>query len=320
MTDPPIPCSDDPRLAPEDPDLIIQPEVHVQRLLASPDEARALLSSSFAKRPWIPGADRTSHYFGDRLSSVAQPNIRLVLLHSTETSGMPGYQGGLSAPNATAQPNFAKKRVDFYHHFRINQSSRALLHPPGTVATNTSGVMQVECIGTTVKGGPGLYLHDAPDWWYRDMAAFLEFMHGDWGVPLVSPKSWKLWDASYGLHNGVRYTDDAAWLAARGVIAHMHARNNDHGDVPLDISKLLSLANGGINDMALTADDKAFISKTVGDAVQSRIDDIVRAVVGQDLGRAGGGDTVGVALQTGLANSNKILELVEKLAATPPKQ
>lgn len=322
MTEPinvPVPCHEDPELAQEDPDLAEQPEELEQRLrqflrAQPPEVAEQLTAAGLAKSPWYPPANRTKYFFGDRLSAVNFDHVRIALLHSTETSGMPGYQGGLTAPNLTGQPNFARKRIDWFHHFRLNQSSRALKHPQGTVSTNTTSIVQVELIGTTVKGGPGLYLYDAPGWWYRDVAAFLKFMHDDWGVPLVTPRTWKMWDASYGARNGIRYTTDSEWLAAHGVIAHMHARNNDHGDVPLQIEKLLQLA-GNEEDMPLTEPEWARLNKMIDESIAANNGDLIRALLRTDLGKVGGNDSVQIALQDGLANSRHLVKTTDAIKA-----
>ncbi|MFD3560872.1 hypothetical protein ACFWVU_14500 [Streptomyces sp. NPDC058686] len=42
-------------------------------------------------------------------------------------------------------------------HFPANMSSRALVNRNGGVETNTLNVVQIELVGTCVKGGPGLY-------------------------------------------------------------------------------------------------------------------------------------------------------------------
>lgn len=322
----PVSCHDDPRYS--DPRYNNQhpgvlPEDHHERMLAALPASVALqITAAGLSRPaFYPPANRTSNlYFGDDLSAADQSVCRAVLLHSTETSGLPGYQGGLSAPNLTALPDIPNKKLRWYHHFRLNQSSRALLNPPGGVQTNMTNIVQVELVGTTAKGGPGMFLPNAPDWWHEELAKFLKFMNEAWGVPLVSTVKWESYPESYGLHNGVRLTG-STWLGYHGILAHQHAAENDHGDVFLAIQKAIAAAKGD-DDMAFSeAELRAIVNSEVKkvladawvnaddltddpDAKISPLGMILQAfkrtpqrIFGAKLGNTG--PTAGVALQSG---------------------
>jgi peptidoglycan hydrolase-like protein with peptidoglycan-binding domain len=247
-------CHDDPRLGEQDVtdlDVAMQQtreSVNALKLQqGSPEELPLPLEATLRKAAFYPPANRTAQFYGDRMSAVNFSFIRAVVLHSTETSGMPGYQGGASAPNLTAIPDFTNKKLVWRHHWRLNQSARALVHPSG-VQTNNSNVVQVELVGTTARGGPGLFIPDAPEWWEDELAKFLAFMHQQWGVPLTSSVRWKSYPASYGTSNGVRLSA-SSWLAYKGVLAHQHVYGNDHGDVWLDkIKRILAKAGGAVVD------------------------------------------------------------------------
>lgn len=309
MTDPPIqPCHEDPLLGEQD---VTEEDIRLHkqreqlhaRMLYVPDPQPRALTGGLRKSAFYPPADRSSHFFGNSHSAVNFSWVRAIVWHSTETSGMPGYQGGASAPNLTCYPDVKAKKLRWYHHFRLNQSSRALVHPSG-VQTNNSNVIQVEQIGTCAKGGPGMYLPEAPDWYLEGIAEFMKFMHDEWGVPLETHVRWKAYPDSYGTNNGVRLSAPS-WLAYSGQLAHEHVYGNLHGDVLLAITKALAFANPGKEeDMPLNAEDK----KWIADQIAANNDDLVRALLRTDLGKPGGLDTVGIALQEGLANSRHALE------------
>lgn len=93
-----------------------------------------------------PGANRDHWYQarfgGDRME------VNVVVLHTTEGRSLPDYQGGAVAPNLTAVPDLAARRLKWYQHFDIDISSRALANLRGGVETNTLNVCQVELVGT----------------------------------------------------------------------------------------------------------------------------------------------------------------------------
>src|SRR4051794_6731271 len=123
-------------------------------------------------------ANTTAQWFQDNYpGSVMNPNV--VVLHTTETTGWPPYGGGATAPNYTARPNIAAKRLEWRAHFPDERSSRALKNLTGGVETNTLNVVQVELIGTcdaskrerwgSLRAGRDyIYLPDAPEWLLDD--------------------------------------------------------------------------------------------------------------------------------------------------------
>lgn len=312
----PLPCHEDPELGERE---FVIPAEHDfeqqegQRLALMPaDIADRMTAGALRKSAFYPPANKTKLYFGDTLSAANFTWIRAVLLHSTETANLPGYQGGKSAPNLTGVPNVARRRIDWFHHYRLNQSSRALKNLDGGVQTNLSNIVQAELVGTTAKGGPGMFLPNAPDWWHKSLAAFLDFMHDEWGVPLVSTVSWKSYPPSYGRNNGVRL-EGPRWLGYHGILAHQHAAENDHGDVLLDITKTLRFARGNEDDMPLNADDKGWISAEVAKQVAANNDDLIRTLLRTDLGKVGGNDSVQVALQDSLAQLRRVGPIIDNI-------
>lgn len=170
-------------------------------------------------------------YGGDSMES------NVIVWHSTEGTSLPSYDGGSMAPNFTAVPDFAAKRLVWYQHFDFDVSSRALVNKAGGVETNTLNVAQVEIVGTcdpathtkwTKAGTAHLYTPELPDWAIRDLAAFAKWAHDQHGVPLTSGVTFKAYPGSYG-SNGVRMSA-AKWNGFKGHCGHQHVPENDHGD------------------------------------------------------------------------------------------
>ena len=200
-----------------------------------------------------PGASRSRWYQDDFGGTAMEVNV--VVLHTTEGRNLPGYGGGASAPNLTAVPDLAARKLDWYQHFDIEVSSRALENDPGGVHTNTLNVCQVELVGTCDpkthaewqdKGLAHIYWPQAPAWALRGVARFLAWMHREHDLPLSGPKAWPAFPKSYGNGLGQRM-NGARWNAFEGVCGHMHVPENDHGDPgAIDFAELIGLAKAEI--------------------------------------------------------------------------
>lgn len=196
-------------------------------------------------------ADSTSQWFQNRYpGSVIRPNV--LVIHTTEGTSWPDYNGGAVAPNYTTRPNMARRRLDWRQHFPDERSSRALVNAPGGVETNTLNAIQVELIGTcnpayrerwdNLRAGVHyIYWPDAPDWALVEVADFVRDLHQRHGLKLTAPR-FKAYPGSYGANNGVRLTD-GEWRGFYGICGHQHVPENVHGD-PGDIAidKVLALA------------------------------------------------------------------------------
>lgn len=214
-----------------------------------------------------PGASTTAWYQDAYDGDAMEVNV--VVLHTTEGRTLPGYGGGTSAPNLTAVPDLAAKKLRWFQHFDIETSSRALVNKPGGVATNTLNVTQVELVGTCDPvthrewgTSPHVYWPEAPEWALAELAVFLRWMNGQHGVPLAGPKAWPAYPSSYGA-TAARF-DFAEWNAFAGVCGHMHVPENDHGDPgAIDFDRLLALAKGTTeeDDMPLTDAEISKIAK-----------------------------------------------------------
>ena len=202
-----------------------------------------------------PGANRDHWYQkkfgGDRME------VNVVVLHTTEGRSLPDYQGGASAPNLTAVPDFTQQKLKWYQHFDIDISSRALVNLPGGVETNTLNVCQVELVGTcnpelhtkwNSSDKAHLYWPQAPEWALREVARFLVWMHVNHDVPLRGPALWPAYPRSAGNQAGQRMSF-GRWNAFKGVCGHMHVPENEHGDPgAIDFETLIGFAKAAVED------------------------------------------------------------------------
>lgn len=202
-----------------------------------------------------PGANRDHWYQarfgGDRME------VNVVVLHTTEGRSLPDYQGGAVAPNLTAVPDLAARRLKWYQHFDIDISSRALANLRGGVETNTLNVCQVELVGTCApethtkwktSDKAHVYWPKAPEWALREVAGFLAWAHLHHDVPLRGPALWPAYPKSYGNGGGQRMSF-SRWNSFRGVCGHMHVPENLHGDPgAIDFDTLIGYAKSAAQD------------------------------------------------------------------------
>jgi hypothetical protein len=224
----------------------------------------------------------TAYWYGDRYPGSAMES-NVVVVHTTEGTSLPDYDGGAVAPNVTGVPDFAAKKIRWYQHFDVDRSSRALVNAPGGVETNTANAFQIELVGScdpnrrTSWGGlragvDYLFWPDASDWALKGVADLFAWLHVYHGVQLRSTVTWKAYPGSYGSGNGVRLTN-AQWGAYYGILGHQHAPENYHGDPgDIDMAKILAYATGSITpggeeNVALEAADikKIGIQVVTGD-------------------------------------------------------
>lgn len=183
-------------------------------------------------------ADRKTQWFSDNFSSATfKPNCGV--LHTTETTGWPTYDGGAKAPNYTGKPNFVLQRLDYRAHFEDEESSRALVNLSGGVETNTASAIQIELIGTcdpkyatswgTKKANVDyIYWPNAPQWALKSLAEFIADMNKRHGIKIVGPALWEAYPESYG-PGGQRFTF-TQWRNFYGWCGHQHVPENNHGD------------------------------------------------------------------------------------------
>lgn len=168
---------------------------------------------------WDPAA--TQDPFPDAGTHIAGP-YRIVL-HSTEGSTYGGarsaYKASKVSPHFTC--SYEKGRFEHWQHIALNRAATALRHPAGTVHTNRLSAIQIEVVAFAAKPA-------WPDGLIAGVADLIAWIMAQTGVKPVAP-AFPPYPQSYGLHNGVRFSD-ADWLVFNGICGHCHVPGNDHGD------------------------------------------------------------------------------------------
>lgn len=195
--------------------------------------------------PNYPGANRSQWFAGKFPGASMTPNV--IVLHTTEGSGWPGYEGGGTAPHLTIRPDTRRKRLDVRQHLPLDRSARALRNKAGGVETNTLNCVQLELVGTCdprQRGRGMMFWPEAPAWALEqlgDVLAELHELHP--AIPLHSSVPFRPYPSSYGEGASQRLSA-AGWRRFRGVCGHQHVPENDHGDPgALPIGKIIMHAH-----------------------------------------------------------------------------
>lgn len=221
---------------------------------------------------YYPPADRkTQNFVGRYPGRAIKPNV--LVLHTMEVNGWPGYGGGNAAPHLSlvtkTNSDGSLKSFAWRQHFPFNRSARALLNRSGGVETNNSsqGVIQVELGGTS-----GWAKSVNPKWCdpavVRKIGAplidFLVFCSEELGIQLVAPYKFVPHNAKM---NRMSYSE---WLRFKGICGHQHVPENSHTDPgSLDINWLIAEAKKKIKSgpvvspPVVTQPDTPYVPKTV---------------------------------------------------------
>lgn len=201
-----------------------------------------------------PPADATTQWWDDNFGwAVIKPNV--MVWHTTEGFGWPGYDGGAKAPHITVKPDIPNKRLRMRQHFANEHSSRALANTAGGVTTNTNNAYQVELVGTcddaykvswgTRKAGVD-YIHwpTAPDWALKELALLVKYLSTKFGLPMTTGVEWAGYKSPGGALKNVRMSG-AKWNVYTGHCGHQHVPENGHGDPgSFPMQKVLDYAKG----------------------------------------------------------------------------
>jgi hypothetical protein len=178
----------------------------------------------------IAGANTTAQLYQSKYPDAAVfDHLEKELLHTTETSGWPGYAGGASAPNITYHPRLREIR----QHFFNNRSARALRDPTGTpVRENRDFVFQIEIVAysdyAVAQSVGGLWIGDLKDYHYEDLAKIAHQLHDELGLPLQQSLHW-MEGRKTAFSDEVRLSS-SQYDAYRGICGHCHASGNTHWD------------------------------------------------------------------------------------------
>lgn len=180
------------------------------------------------KIDWLPQAVRDPK---GRTLSWTETTDPKGCLHTTETSGWPGYQNWSVHPHATILPK-PNKGVEVRQNVPFSRASFSLRNLPGGVQTNTDYVFQFELIGTSEKGGPGYYWPGADDKVLLDLyLKVIKPLSDAYGIPLKA-QPFQAYPASYGPRgktNTVRMSGPA-FDNYSGWLGHQNVPENTHGD------------------------------------------------------------------------------------------
>lgn len=193
-----------------------------------------------------PKANTTAQWYethftdGTPVSRATFSRVDKFLLHTTETTGWPGYKGGRSAPTITYHPRLRQ----FRQHNFINRSARALMDPDSTpVKENRDNVAQIEiiCYTDLIKADSvgGLKVTELTDVHLQDIADLYKWLNREWNCPIYC----NLEFPPYRPYKNVRLTS-SQFDAYRGLLGHMHASGNTHTDPGnINAKRIIQLAS-----------------------------------------------------------------------------
>ena len=185
--------------------------------------------------PVYPGAIQRPYPIGNR---TLQPTLDKLVLHSTETTGLPGYQDGYTAPSLTVDPWGLRT----WQHFPSVAYSTKTLRDTGGFAENRDCVSQIEIIGYSdpARKDSGKFLPQLGVAGVGYLAEVIAWYGREWSIPLEIPALWPMYPASYGRTSARMST--ATYDAYRGILGHLHVPDNAHGDPSLPIGAIMEEA------------------------------------------------------------------------------
>lgn len=217
---------------------------------------------------WLPKATRDPK---GRVLSWTEKTDPKGCLHTTETSGWPGYQNWTVHPHATVRP-IPNKGVEIRQNIPFSRASFSLRNLAGGVQTNTDFVFQFELIGTSERGGPGYYWPDADGVvllaLYDDL---IKPLSDAFDIPLRA-QPFQSYPASYGERgktntvrlSGSTFDDYSGWLG------HQHVPENVHGDPgAFPWARMMQLVNA--REKGLNVDEK-----TLRSVIRSEVLDLLK--------------------------------------------
>jgi len=236
-----------------------------------------------------------------------------VVLHTTETSGVPGYGDGATAPHITYVPATGK----WVQHTDFNTAARALRNVAGGVQTNRANSLQVEIVCYSAKNiadqrASRLWVGDLTDDHYQDLRDFLAWTYSSFSVSSTWPGK-QAFSSSEANASGFRMSD-VEWNEFGGVCAHQHVPENTHWDTgALDWTRviereaMLPLNFGDDSEDVRLAKDRINLAYGTKLNLQSTVyDDVLRAAAATHLGRYTGeragksGDKINAKMWNGL--------------------
>lgn len=189
---------------------------------------------------WMPGASKAQTFSGNRYRA----SIDKIVLHTTEGSNWPGYNGGRNAPHFTVNPKTGHIR----QHIDTVVSAKALVNKSGGVQTNNDGAIQIEIIGSCDKSYAKKYnLAFVPDFDDSELAVIakvVKWAADRYDIPLTD-RDLKWSDSNAAYLTAPQRMSASEWRKFTGVCGHQHVPENTHWDPgKLDVGRILQLAGG----------------------------------------------------------------------------
>lgn len=169
-----------------------------------------------------------------------------IVLHTTETLGIPSYNNGGSAPHVTYSPRERK----FYQHTEFTTSCGALRNESGGVQTNKDSALQleIECYSAEwvvdQYGNGRIKASQVSEEAKQDIGRFVAFLCDEFGVEpeLFYPELDYRDGRAYGVDSPTRMSG-SVWDAFNGVCAHRNVPENTHWDTgALDVEGIIEYA------------------------------------------------------------------------------
>jgi hypothetical protein len=193
-----------------------------------------------------------------------------IVLHTTETAGLPSYSSGASAPHITYIPATRK----FVQHTDFGTAARALKNLSGGVQTNRANALQLEIVcysnKTIADQSPSrIWVGDLDDEHYGEIGEFVRWLCGEFKVsnsvrlPRPTPRA--------GASSSSRMSP-SSWEAYNGLCGHFEVPENDHWDPgAFDFVKLVNI----VKEDELTPEQEKALNYMV-DALKSKSTDAPR--------------------------------------------
>lgn len=196
------------------------------------------------------------------------------VLHTTETDSYTpstkDYYGRDVWPHATI--GIKDGRGHIWQHIPINRAARALKNAAGGVETNNTHAIQCEIVWRA-QNAPTM-----PDELLTAIATWMRWVEASVGVQPVAARF-------YGPGEGIVVASSTSparmspdqWHAFNGWCGHQHVPENDHWDPgAIPINRLLEEND----DMALDANDKAWLTDLVYNIGKGFADAVIKACDG----------------------------------------
>lgn len=199
------------------------------------------------------------------------------VVHTTETTGVPGYNTGRSAPHITYNP----KTRTYTQHTELTTAARALKNAPGGVETNRANALQLEVVCYSAKTVADqsltrLWVGHLPEHVYADLHQLRDWVTAEYGIKAEWPGRQAL---SYSQANapGFRFTGPA-WNTFNGFCGHQHVGDgNTHWDPgAFDWTRFLEQ---GDETMRVREFVEGLAQATRPDGTNPRIDQLVDAKI-----------------------------------------